>query len=102
LFALLALVLLAVPASAAIGDDGAPTTVPVLTPHTFTVQLTPSGDPDGSGTAELTVDLKTGTGLIYVPTEPVAGIENAHIHSHAKTARSPSTSPHSSPLSPAP
>jgi CHRD domain len=78
------------PAWAASIDD-APVSVPVVTPQTFTVQLEPgpSGDPDGSGTAELTVDLATGTVCyditvtgIGVPTEPAAGIGNAHIHSY--------------------
>jgi hypothetical protein len=62
--------------------------LPTATPQTFTVDLKPSGDPDGSGTAELTVNLGaqtvcydiTVTG-IGVPTEPAAGIGNAHIHS---------------------
>lgn len=70
-------------------EDDVPTNLPAVTPQTFTVELEPSGDPDGSGTAELTVDLKTGTVCyditvsgIGVPTEPVAGIGNAHIHSH--------------------
>jgi hypothetical protein len=69
----------------------------VVTPQTFTVELGPGvdpsgnpiGDPDGSGTAELTVDLKAKTVCyditvtnIGVPTEPIAGIGNAHIHSH--------------------
>jgi hypothetical protein len=63
----------------------------VVTPQTFTVELSgdPSRDPDGSGTAELTVDLQGNTVCyditvtnIGVPTEPVAGIGNAHIHSH--------------------
>jgi CHRD domain len=67
----------------------------VPTPQTFTVELAPSapsGDPDGSGTAKLTVDLKaktvcydiTVTG-IGVPTEPAAGIGNAHIHSYPES-----------------
>jgi hypothetical protein len=78
-------------ASAAIDDTRAPTTAPVLTPHTFTVELEPSGDPDGSGTAVLTVDLRTGTVCYHImvtgigaPTEPAAGIGNAHIHSYAE------------------
>jgi hypothetical protein len=81
-------------ASAAIDDTRAPTTAPVLTPHTFTVELEPlepSGDPDGSGTAVLTVDLRTGTVCYHIivtgigePTEPAAGIGNAHIHSSAE------------------
>jgi CHRD domain len=61
----------------------------VVTPQTFTVKLVPSGDPDGGGTADLTVDLKAKTVCyditvrgIGVPTEPVAGIGNAHIHSY--------------------
>jgi hypothetical protein len=69
-------------------DDG-PKDLPAAAPQTFTVDLKPSGDPDGSGTAELTLDLAaqtvcydiTVTG-IGVPTEPIAGIGNAHIHSH--------------------
>jgi hypothetical protein len=72
----------------AAGDD-VPTNLSAATPQTFTVELVPSDDPDGSGTAELTVDLKTGTVCyditvtnIGVPTEPLAGIGNAHIHSH--------------------
>jgi hypothetical protein len=70
-------------------EDDVPTNLPAVTPQTFTVELEPSGDKDGSGTAELTVDLKTGTVCyditvtnIGVPTEPLAGIGNAHIHSH--------------------
>jgi CHRD domain len=62
-----------------------------LTPHTFTVELSPSGDPDGSGTAELTVDLRSGTVCYDIivtgigePTEPAAGIGNAHIHSFSQ------------------
>ena len=73
----------------AVVDDGAPTTAGAFTPRTFTVELAPSGDPDGSGTAELTVDLGAGTVCyditvtgIGVPTEPLAGIGNAHIHSY--------------------
>ncbi|MBD0292193.1 MAG: CHRD domain-containing protein [Jiangellaceae bacterium] len=79
------------PASAVIVDDGAPPTTPVLTPQTFTVQLQPSGDADGSGTAELIVDLRSGTVCYDItvtgigePTEPAAGIGSAHIHSHAR------------------
>ncbi len=71
------------PASAASGTG--------LTPHTFTVELSPSGDPDGSGTAELTVDLRSGTVCYDIvvtgigePTEPAAGIGNAHIHSFSQ------------------
>ena len=78
-------------AAAAIVDDGAPPTTSVFTPHTFTVQLQPSGDPEGSGTAELTVDLGSGTVCYDItvsgigePTEPAAGIGNAHIHSYAQ------------------
>jgi hypothetical protein len=70
-------------------DDDVPTNLPAITPQTFTVELKPSGDPDGSGTAELTVDLKTGTVCYDItvtgigePTEPDAGIGNAHIHSY--------------------
>jgi len=70
--------------------DDVPTNLPVVPEQTFTVELEPSGDPDGSGTAELTVDLKTGTVCYDItvtgigePTEPAAGIGNAHIHSHA-------------------
>jgi len=70
-------------------EDDVPTNLPAVTPQTFTVELVPSDDPDGSGTAELTVDLKAGTVCyditvtnIGVPTEPIAGIGNAHIHSH--------------------
>ena len=77
------------PASATVGDAGVPTTGPVFTSHTFTVQLLPSGDPDGSGTAVLTVDLRSGTVCYDItvtgigePTEPAAGIGNAHIHSY--------------------
>ena len=61
----------------------------VVTPQTFTVELEKSGDKDGSGTAKLTVDLQGNTVCyditvtnIGVPTEPVAGIGNAHIHSY--------------------
>jgi hypothetical protein len=79
-------------ASAALGDTRAPTTAPVLTPHTFTVELKRSGDPDGSGTAVLTVDLRTGTVCYNIivtgigePAEPAAGIGNAHIHSYAES-----------------
>lgn len=82
----------AAPASAATVDTGVRTTTGVFTPHTFTVDLLPSptGDPDGSGTAVLTVDLGAGTVCYDItvtgigePTEPVPGIGNAHIHSHA-------------------
>jgi hypothetical protein len=55
----------------------------------FTVELAPSGDPQGSGTAELTVNPGTQTVCyditvtgIGLPTEPSHGIGNAHIHSH--------------------
>jgi CHRD domain-containing protein len=73
-------------ASAATTDD-APPTVPVLTPQTFTVELLPSGDPDGSGTARLIVNPLAGivcytirvTG-IGEPTEPAPGVGSAHIH----------------------
>ena len=55
--------------------------------RTFRVQLLPSGDPDGSGTATLTVNPGTGqvcydiqvTG-IDPPQEPAEGIGSAHIH----------------------
>ena len=77
------------PAAAATVDDRVPTDLPVLTPHTFTVSLLPSGDPDGSGTAVLTVDLRRGTVCYDItvtgigePTEPAAGIGNAHIPSY--------------------
>jgi hypothetical protein len=69
--------------------DDLPTHLPTATPQTFTVDLKPSGDPDGSGTAELTLNLGAQTVCyditvngIGVPTEPAAGIGNAHIHSH--------------------
>jgi hypothetical protein len=71
----------------AVVDDGAPTNPRAFTPRTFTVELAPSGDLDGSGTAELTVDLGAGTVCYDItvtgigePTEPDAGIGNAHIH----------------------
>jgi hypothetical protein len=79
------------PASATTVDAGVPTTTPVFTQQTFTVQLLPSGDRNGSGTAELTVDL--GSGMVCYditvtkigePTEPAGGIGNAHIHSYAQ------------------
>ena len=61
----------------------------VVTPQTFTLELEKSGDKNGSGTAKLTVDLQGNTVCyditvtnIGVPTEPVAGIGNAHIHSY--------------------
>src|SRR3989337_1189747 len=64
---------------------------PLLPSHTFTVELSPSGDPDGSGTADLTVDLRSGTVCYDIvvtgigePTEPAAGIGNAHIHSFSQ------------------
>jgi hypothetical protein len=66
--------------------------LPTATPQTFTVDLKPSasGDPDGSGTAELTLNLGAQTVCYDItvtgigePTEPSAGIGNAHIHSHA-------------------
>jgi hypothetical protein len=67
----------------------APDDLPAAAPQAFTVDLKPSGDPDGSGTAELTLNLGAQTVCyditvsdIGVPTEPVAGIGNAHIHSH--------------------
>jgi hypothetical protein len=89
---LLALVLgltVAGSASAAIDDDGALRGAPVVTPQTFAVELAPSGDPDGSGSARLIVNPIRGT-VCYVitvtgigePTEPAAGIGNAHIHSY--------------------
>jgi CHRD domain len=63
--------------------------LPAAARQAFTVDLKPSGDPDGSGTAELTLNLGAQTVCyditvsdIGVPTEPVAGIGNAHIHSH--------------------
>ena len=69
-------------------DDG-PTNLPTTAPQTFTVDLKPSGDPDGSGTAELTLNLAAQTVCYDItvtrigePTEPGAGIGNAHIHSH--------------------
>jgi hypothetical protein len=78
-------------ASAASVDDAAAAEAAIFTPQTFTVGLLPSGDPQGSGTAILTVDLGSGTVCyeitvtgIGVPTEPVAGIGNAHIHSYAE------------------
>jgi hypothetical protein len=56
----------------------------------FTVELAPSGDPQGSGTAELTVNPGTQTVCYDItvtgigePTEPDLGIGNAHIHRHA-------------------
>jgi hypothetical protein len=81
----------AAPASAVIDECGAGPTTPAFTPQTFIVELEPSGDPEGNGTAELTVDLGsanvcyeiTVTG-IGEPTEPAAGIGNAHIHSYAQ------------------
>ena len=76
-------------ASATTTEDRGRASSPVLTSQTFTVELSPSGDPDGSGTAELTVDLKEGTVCYDIevtgigePTEPAAGIGNAHIHSY--------------------
>ena len=65
--------------------------LPTATPQTFTVDLKPSGDPDGSGTAELTLNLGAQTVCYDItvtgigePTEPVPGIGNAHIHSYAQ------------------
>jgi hypothetical protein len=74
-------------------EDDVPTNLPSGTSQTFTVELVPppnnAGDPDGSGTAELSVDLAAGTVCyditvtgIGVPTEPAGGIGTAHIHSH--------------------
>ena len=90
LVALLAGLTIAGPASAAI-DVGPPASAPVLTPRTFTVDLLPSGDPDGSGTAVLTVDLRSGTVCyditvtgIGLPTEPGPDVGSAHIHSYAQ------------------
>jgi hypothetical protein len=88
--ALLALLVIGVGSASAttIQDQGQASSA-VLSPHTFTVKLLPSGDPDGSGTAELTVDLKEGTVCYDIevtgigePTEPAAGIGSAHIHSY--------------------
>ena len=69
--------------------DDLPTDLPTASRQTFTVDLKPSGDSDGSGTADLTLNLGAQTVCyditvsgIGVPTEPVAGIGNAHIHSH--------------------
>jgi hypothetical protein len=76
-------------ASATTIEDQGRASSAVLTPQTFTVELSPSGDPDGSGTAVLTVDLGEGTVCYDItvtgigePTEPAAGIGNAHIHSY--------------------
>jgi CHRD domain len=76
-------------ASAATVEDKISTNLPILTPQTFRVALLPSGDLDGSGTAVLTVDLRNGTVCYDItvtgigePTEPAAGIGNAHIHSY--------------------
>src|SRR5215213_1341243 len=78
-------------ASATTIEDQGRASSAVLTPQTFTVKLSPSptGDPDGSGTAELTVNLGEGTVCYDItvtgigePTEPAAGIGNAHIHSY--------------------
>jgi hypothetical protein len=76
-------------ASATTIEDQGRASSAVLTPQTFTVELSPSGDPDGSGTAVLTVDLQEGTVCYDItvtgigePTEPAAGIGNAHIHSY--------------------
>ncbi len=78
-------------ASATASDDSATASPAMLTPHTFTIELLPSGDPDGSGTAVLTVNLMQGTVCYDItvtgigePTGPAAGIGNAHIHSYAK------------------
>jgi hypothetical protein len=78
-------------ASATTIEDQGRVSSAVLTPQTFTVALLPSGDPDGSGTAVLTVDLMEGTVCYDIsvtgigePTEPAAGIGNAHIHSYAQ------------------
>jgi hypothetical protein len=75
----------------AVASPASAAPAPVLTPHTFTVELSPSGDPDGSGSAELTVDLRSGTVCYDIvvtgigePTEPAAGIGNAHIHSFSQ------------------
>jgi hypothetical protein len=69
--------------------DDLPPDLPAAAPQTFTVDLKLSGDTDGSGTAELTLNLGAQTVCyditvtdIGVPTEPAAGIGNAHIHSH--------------------
>jgi CHRD domain len=79
------------PAWATIDVDDAPTTVPVVTPQTFRVELLPQSGPDGSGTAVLTVDLRSGTVCYDIivsgigePTEPAVGIGDAHIHSYAQ------------------
>jgi len=78
-------------ASAVTIDDSAPALAPILTPHTFIVPLLPSGDQDGSGTAVLTVDLRLSTVCYNItvtgigePTEPAAGIGDAHIHSYTQ------------------
>lgn len=72
-----------------IGGPWAATAAP-LTPQTFNVTLLPSGDSDGSGTAEVTLDLRTGTVCydisvtgVDAPTEPAPGLGNAHIHDFA-------------------
>jgi hypothetical protein len=78
------------PASAATIDAGRSSSA-VLSPRTFVVELQPSGDPDGSGDAVLTVNLMQGrvcyditVSGIGEPTEPAAGIGSAHIHSYAR------------------
>ncbi|HLM21373.1 MAG TPA: CHRD domain-containing protein [Propionibacteriaceae bacterium] len=70
--------------------DDVPPDLRTATPQTFTADLKPSGDPDGSGTADLTLNLGAQTVCYDItvtgigePTEPSAGIGNAHIHSHA-------------------
>jgi CHRD domain len=79
------------PASATTIDDRGRSSSAVLSPKTFTVELLPSGDPDGSGVAVLTVNLMRGTVCYNItvsgigePTEPAPGIGSAHIHSYAQ------------------
>ena len=79
------------PAAATTTDGAGRSSSAVLSPHTFTVELQPSGDPDGSGVAVLTVSLMQGTVCYDItvsgigePTEPAAGIGSAHIHSYAR------------------
>ena len=85
------LILLVTGMAIAVTSPASAAPAPGLAPQTFTVELTPSGDPDGSGSAVLTIDLRSGTVCYEItvtgigePTEPAAGIGNAHIHSFSQ------------------
>jgi hypothetical protein len=99
-FRVVVLTVLAVVALAACGDDDEPTTAETTSPATEAVTLTAEleggaaevpapGDPDGTGTAKVTLDDTSGEVCYDITVEGIAAPAAAHIHEGAEGTSGP-------------